>query len=282
MRSHYWMLLLAACGSSQPASPDPATPAPASPGAAAISASAAPASSAPAPAAEATPVAAGPASPPAASSAAPSTHEGHHHGHGKAGYHMDFSAVERFAKHFDGAERDAWQKPAEVVKLLDIATGHAVADIGAGTGYFLSHLSKAVGPSGRVLALDVEPNMVEYAKQRSKKANLANVEAKVVAPDDPGLGPSSVDRIVIVNTWHHIDDRSNYAAKLGRALKPQGALYIVDFTLDADMGPPKEHRLSAEQVIQELEGGGLGAEIVKGETLPKQYVVRAKVKAASR
>jgi SAM-dependent methyltransferase len=198
----------------------------------------------------------------------------HEHGHGKAGYHMDFSAVERFARHFDGPERDGWQKPAEVVRFLELGTAPIVADIGAGTGYFLPHLSKAVGPQGRVLALDVEPNMVEYMKQRSRKGGLANVEARVVAPEDPGLPPSSVDRVLIVNTWHHIDDRANYASKLARALRPAGSVLIVDFTLESDQGPPREHRLTPEQVVKELEGGGLRAEIVRGETLPKQYLVR--------
>jgi SAM-dependent methyltransferase len=204
------------------------------------------------------------------------THEEHHEHakHGKAGYHMDFSEVERFARHFDGPERDAWQKPTEVVRFLELRSGQVIADIGAGTGYFLTHLSKAVGAAGRVLALDVEPNMVEYMKQRIQRSAVTNVEARVVAPDDPGLAPASVDHILIVNTWHHIDDRTTYSRKLARALRPAGSLLIVDFTLDADMGPPKEHRLSAEQVVKELEAGGLGAEIVRGETLPKQYIVR--------
>jgi ubiquinone/menaquinone biosynthesis C-methylase UbiE len=187
---------------------------------------------------------------------------------------MDFSEVERFARHFDGPERDAWQKPTEVVRFLEPSSGQVIADIGAGTGYFLPHLSKAVGASGRVLALDVEPNMVEYMKQRSERSALTNVEVRVVAPDDPGLAPASVDHILIVNTWHHIDDRANYTRKLARALRPAGSVLIVDFTLDSDMGPPKEHRLSAEQVVKELEEGSLRAEIVRGETLPKQYIVR--------
>ena len=214
------------------------------------------------------------AKPPMAKPAA--SHDDHHHGHGhgKAGYHMDFSEVERFARHFDGQERDAWQKPAEVVRFLELGAGQVVADIGAGTGYFLPLLSKTAGLQGRVLALDVEPNMVEYMKQRSRKAGLANVEPRQVAPDDPGLAPESVDHILIVNTWHHIDDRADYSRKLARALRPAGSLLIVDFTLDADMGPPKEHRLSAEQVVKELEAGNLRAEIVRGETLPKQYIVR--------
>ena len=205
-----------------------------------------------------------------------SAHDGHQHqhGHGKAGYHMDFSAVERFARHFDGPERDAWQKPAEVVRFLDLGPGQVVADIGAGTGYFLPYLSKTAGREGRVLALDVEPNMVEYVKQRSKKSGFANVESRVVATDDPGLAPGSVDHILIVNTWHHSDDRASYAGKLARSLRPAGTLLIVDFTLESDQGPPKEHRLTAEQVVKELEAGGFRAEVVRGETLPKQYLVR--------
>jgi ubiquinone/menaquinone biosynthesis C-methylase UbiE len=194
---------------------------------------------------------------------------------------MDFSAVERFARHFDGAERDVWQKPAEVVRFLELSAGQIVADIGAGTGYFLPYLSRAAGAQGRVLALDVEPNMVEYMKQRSRKSGFANVEPRVVAPDDPGLTPGSVDHILVVNTWHHVDDRVSYAGKLARALRPAGTLLIVDFTLESDQGPPKEHRLSAEQVVKELEGGGLRAEIVRGETLPKQYLVRGSLEKGS-
>jgi ubiquinone/menaquinone biosynthesis C-methylase UbiE len=187
---------------------------------------------------------------------------------------MDFSEVERFARHFDSPERDAWQKPGEVVRLADLRAGQVVADVGAGTGYFLSYWSKAVGEHGRVLALDVEPNMIEYMKRRVRQNGWGNVEARVVAPEDPNLPPSTVDRIVIVDTWHHIDDRATYGAKLARALKPAGSVLIVDFTLESDMGPPVSHRLPPEQVVSELEAGGLRAQIVQGEALPKQYVVR--------
>jgi len=203
-------------------------------------------------------------------------HEPHtpEHHHGAQGYHMDFSDVERLARHFDSPDRDAWQKPAEVVRLLDLRPGHVVADIGAGTGYFLPHWSKAVGNRGRVLALDVEPNMVEYMNRRVRQAGWTNVEPRIVKADDPNLSPESVDRIVIVDTWHHIDDRGMYAAKLARALRSSGSLLIVDFTRESDMGPPAEHRLAPEQVVRELESGGLRAQIVQSETLPKQYVVR--------
>lgn len=195
-----------------------------------------------------------------------------HQGHGKPGLHLDFSDVERYAKRFDGPDRDAWQKPKEVVDVIGLAAGHTVADVGAGTGYFLPYLSERVGASGRVLALDVEPNMVEYMKRRTTEAGWTNVEARVVAMDTPGLPDASVDRILIVNTWHHIDDRVEYGKKLKQALKPGGILAIVDFTLESETGPPPSHRLSEADVSKELLAAGFHTGVVE-ETLPDQYVV---------
>lgn len=244
-------------------------------------AAAAPASAAPA---SAIPSAVESAAPPPKATSRDSTtsgsgpshqHDGAHQHQHQHGYHMDFSEVERFARHFDDPARNAWQRPKEIVQWMGLAPGHVVADIGAGTGYFIPYLSEAVGSQGTVLALDVEPNMVRFMEQRIAKSAWSNARARVVASNDPGLSPSSVDRILIVNTWHHIDDRSAYAAKLARALKPGGSIYIVDFTLDSDIGPPPAHRLSPEVVVRELSGQRLEAAIVAGETLPKQYIVRA-------
>lgn len=195
------------------------------------------------------------------------------HEHGTAGYAMDFSASERFAAHFDDPGRDAWQKVDEVVQLLDVQAGHAVADLGAGTGYFLEALSKGVGGRGQVLALDAEPNMIKHMEQRARSRGWDNVVVRHVSHDDPGLAEDSVDRILVVNTWHHIADRGRYAAKLAKALRARGAVLIVDFTLDSDIGPPSHHRLAPERVIEELESGGLEARLVR-ESLPKQYAVR--------
>jgi ubiquinone/menaquinone biosynthesis C-methylase UbiE len=194
---------------------------------------------------------------------------------------MDFSDTERYAKNFDSAERDAWQRPADVVSALALKAGDVVADIGSGTGYFEPWLSRAVGSSGRVLALDVEPQMVEHLKQRAQQEGLLNVESRLVAPDDPGLPAASVDRILIVNTWHHIDARTPYAEKLSRVLKPGGEIWIVDFTPESDLGPPPAHRITSAAVVAELIRAGLSAEVVEHENLPKQYLVRAKPKLAA-
>ena len=93
-----------------------------------------------------------------------------------------------------------------------------------------------------------------------------------VSSHEPGLREASVDRLLIVNTWHHLDHRTQYAAKIARALKPGGRLYVVDFDLDSPLGPPVRHRLDPARVANEVEGGGLEVETV-AERLPNQYVV---------
>jgi predicted methyltransferase len=193
-----------------------------------------------------------------------------HGAHGPLGHR--FEDPERWARVFDDPKRDAWQKPAEVVALLELGPGQVVADLGAGTGYFLPHLSPAVNPDGRVLALDIEPTMVEHMRERAAHAGLSNVEARVVPFDDPSLPAAGVDRVLVVNTWHHIPDRVAYVRKLLAGLRQGGRVVVVDFTMEAENGPPKQHRIPPDQVVRELEEGGLDASIVD-ETLPDQYVV---------
>jgi ubiquinone/menaquinone biosynthesis C-methylase UbiE len=190
----------------------------------------------------------------------------------RPGMKHDFSDVAKMEKGFDNPERVAWQKPDEVIALMALRPGLTVADIGAGTGFFEPYLAGAVGHDGKVLALDVEPNMVEHLKTRAAAAGLTQVEAKLVAPDDPGLAPGTIDRVIIVNTWHHIDDRGNYSKKLLAALKPEGSVWVVDFDKTSGKGPPPEHKLEPREVIAELTAGGLKAERVD-ESLPDQYIV---------
>jgi len=208
---------------------------------------------------------------PAAPPLAPSAEAPAEHSHGM---HKDFSDAKAFSKSFDDPARDAWQRPAEVIEQMKIAPGSVVADLGTGTGYFVGWLSRAVGPSGKVLALDVEAEMIRFVAQRAEQQQLSNVEPRQVAADDPGLAAGSVARVLIVDTWHHIDERAQYARKLAAALAPGGEVWIVDFTADSDIGPPARYRVSPEQAVSELQDGGLKAEIVQGETLPKQYIVR--------
>ncbi|MBK7073122.1 MAG: methyltransferase domain-containing protein [Myxococcales bacterium] len=211
-----------------------------------------------------------PAAPAPAGHAAHAGHHGHHAGHAA----HDFADAAHWATVFDDPARDAWQKPDEVVALLAPGPGQIVADIGAGTGYFEPYLTRAVGGAGKILALDSEPAMVAYIAQRATAELWSNVVAQVIAADDPGLPTAGVDRVLIVDTWHHLPDRPRYAAKLALALRPGGTLAVVDFTRDAPMGPPAVARLDAATVAAELTAAGLVARIAD-ESLPHQYVVLA-------
>jgi ubiquinone/menaquinone biosynthesis C-methylase UbiE len=182
-----------------------------------------------------------------------------------------FRSAEDWAKLFDHPSREEWQKPDEVVALTALSPGMTVVDVGAGTGYFLSRLSAAVGTDGSVIATDIEPDMVRYMKERAEREELANVQVLVAPADDVGVPAGSADRILFVDVWHHIADRERYAARLARALKPGGSVIVVDFTMESRRGPPG-HKLPPARVVAELGAGGLAAEQVV-ETLPDQYVV---------
>ena len=204
-------------------------------------------------------------------------HDGPEAGHKHHRHHQHrFDDAAGWSKVFDDPARDEWQKPARVVEVMELAPGMTVADVGAGTGYFAPHLSRAVGPSGKVIAEDVEPDMVKWIGERAKRESLGNVEAILGANDDPRLPAGSVDRIVVVDTWHHVEDRPAFAKKLAAALKPGGAVLVVDFTMDAPHGPPKSARIAPEAVAADLTAAGLSSEVVSGAGLPHQYVVRGK------
>jgi ubiquinone/menaquinone biosynthesis C-methylase UbiE len=187
--------------------------------------------------------------------------------------HHAFDDVEHWVRIFDDPKRAEWQRPRELVAALGIRPGMRVADVGAGTGYFLPRLAAAVGQKGRVLGLDVEDAMVAYMTKRAERAGLLQVVAKKVAADDPGLGERSVDRVLVVDTWHHLGDRRAYSAKLARALAPGGFVLVVDFKKESRRGPPAEAKLTPDEVIADLAAGGLTALLVDGDPLPDQFVV---------
>lgn len=204
-------------------------------------------------------------------------HADHHdHGDHEHGDHFEhrFEHADEWAPKFDDPARDAWQQPDKVVAALELKPGMTVADIGAGTGYFEARLAKAVGPSGKVIAVDLEPDMVRYMRERAARENTPNVEPQQGAADDPKLAAASADRILIVDTWHHIGDREAYSKKLAAALKPGGAVFVVDFTHESPEGPPPEHRIPPEQVQRELASAGLSTSVV-AVGLPNQFVIKA-------
>src|SRR5436309_2696741 len=172
---------------------------------------------------------------------------------------------------FEGPSRDAWQKPAELVAALGLHPGMTVADLGAGTGYFSRHLSAAVGPEGTVLAVDTEPNMVARLRERAEAERTVNVVPILASADNPRLPAHATDLVLIVDTFHHIDDRLTYLRGLRRCLRPGGRVAVIDWQKHAlPVGPPPEHKLAHEQVVEEMETAGY-ALIGEPGLLPYQY-----------
>ena len=152
---------------------------------------------------------------------------------------------------FEAADRDEWQRPEWVLDQLALKPDAIVADLGAGSGYFSRRLAKRL-PQGRVLALDIDPGMIDYIEKDAKRDGLTNIETRLIATDDPGLDPESVDVVFLSNTLHHISNRSDYYGKLVSALKPDGRLINIDFyKRDLPVGPRSlDHKL-AKAVVQE-------------------------------
>jgi len=179
-----------------------------------------------------------------------------------------FGDAEKWAHVFDDPERDAWQKPHEVIRQLSLEPNARIADIGAGTGYFAARLANMV-PEGRVYAVDIEPDMVRYLGERAKREKLQNLLPVAGTPDDPKL-PQKVDLILLVDVYHHIENRTDYFRKLRAFLRPGGRIAIIDFKLDSPEGPPRAARVGPEAVVAEMAAAGY-AVAAEHAFLPRQY-----------
>jgi arsenite methyltransferase len=192
--------------------------------------------------------------------AAEEPHEHHHH---------PPADLKAYVAELEDPGRDAWQQPDRVVAALALRPGMAVADVGAGTGYFTRRFASAVAPGGRVLALDTEDGML--AELRRRAPDTPGIETRRVPPDHPGLAPASVDLVFICNTGHHLPDRVRYYGRLREALRPGGRLVLVDFHKRAlPVGPPPERKLSRDETLAEAERSGFRL-AREHEFLPYQY-----------
>ncbi len=190
-------------------------------------------------------------------------------GQDRGGHHQHrFQDAERWARVFDDPARDAWQKPDDVIQALALTPGALVADIGSGTGYFAVRLARAV-PKGHVYGVDIEPDMARYLAERGRREGLANLTPVAAAPHDPRL-PRAVDLVLVVNTYHHIAERAPYFGRLRQSLRSGGRVAIIDFLPDAPAGPPRQARIPAAVVKEELGRAGYGL-LTEHTFLPYQY-----------
>jgi ubiquinone/menaquinone biosynthesis C-methylase UbiE len=184
--------------------------------------------------------------------------------------HFRFDDAERWAKRFDDPARDEWQRPEHVIAILALEPGQAIADIGAGTGYFAVRIARAQ-PESTVFAVDIEASMVEYLRQRARVEQLQNVVAVQGSAQSANL-PAAVDLALIVDTYHHVSDRVAYFRRLRTSLKPNGRVVIVDHRKDVLQGQSADHRLTVEQMVEEMKQAGYRLD-TRHDTLPRQNLL---------
>lgn len=170
----------------------------------------------------------------------------------------------------EGPDRDAWQMPDAVMDALGIADGSAVADIGAGGGWFTVRLARRVGPNGIVYAQDVQSQMIEAIRRRIDRDGLSNVRILQGDELDPRLPANSVDAILIVDS-SEFRHRVDVLKHLGPALRAGGRIGLVEYTKDGGgPGPPQDERVDESTMIADAERAGL--HLIRKETfLPFQY-----------
>jgi thiamine-phosphate pyrophosphorylase len=202
---------------------------------------------------------------------------GHRHGHAHGHHdrrHGNPDDLDAYIARMLEPDRDTWQRPADVLRALRVRPGLRICEVGAGPGYFTLPLARAVAPGGRVVAVEVAPEILAILRERLAAAGAGDVAVVHGGDDDPRLPPGEAfDLVLLVNTFHHFRDGAAYLAKLREQLAPGGRLANVDFHPgELPVGPPPEHKVSKEEFLAEARAAGL--ELEREETfLPWQYFV---------
>jgi arsenite methyltransferase len=157
----------------------------------------------------------------------------------------------------ENPQRDSEQKPDEVIKNLNLKKGDFIADIGAGSGYFTFRFAQHVGASGRIYAVDINPDMILYMNRHVRDTGINNVITVLSEANDPLLAANSIDIFFVCNTWHHVSDRPHYLALIKKILKPGGRIVILDYKKEQlPVGPPTDMKMAREEVLKELDAAG--------------------------
>lgn len=174
----------------------------------------------------------------------------------------------------EGPDRDAWQKPDEIMDALGIADGASVADIGAGAGWFTIRLARRVGPNGRVFAEDVQRQPLEAVRRRVAREGLLNVETRLGSDSDPNLPLRSLDAVLVVDVYPEVEDRVTFLRNAAAALKPGGRIGIVNYKPGrGGPGPAPDEGVRVESAAVERDAHAAGLRVVANQTLPYQYLL---------
>lgn len=170
-------------------------------------------------------------------------------------------------------ERIDEEEPDRAIAALNIAPGATVADVGAGSGYFTVRLAAAVGPSGRVYATDIQPEMLAMLRERLAREKIGNVTPVQGTSTDPRLPEASVDLVLMVDVYHEFSQPQTMLRALRQAIKPGGRLVLLEYRKEDPSIPIRlEHKMTVDEARQELEAEGFLFERVDGR-LPRQHIL---------
>jgi predicted methyltransferase len=170
-------------------------------------------------------------------------------------------------------ERETEEKPQLLIDALDIKPGQTIADLGAGSGYYSFRIAPLVGSTGKVLAVDIEPAMLEVIAQRASRERIANVAPVRASARDPNLAAGSVDLLFVVDVYHELEYPYEVMTKVRAALKPGGRVALIEYRAeDPQVAIKPVHKMSERQVRRELEAAGF-RHVKTVRTLPLQHLI---------
>jgi predicted methyltransferase len=170
-------------------------------------------------------------------------------------------------------EREAEERSDLIVAALGVKPGQTIADLGAGSGYYTFRIAPLVQPHGIVLAIDIEPMMLNAIRERVRREGVTNVEAIRGAARDPNLAARSIDLLFMIDVYHELEFPHETMEKVRRALKPGGRVAVIEFRAEDPRVAIKDlHKMSEAQIIRELTAVGF-RHVSTVRTLPLQHLV---------
>jgi predicted methyltransferase len=165
------------------------------------------------------------------------------------------------------------EKPEIVLQIMELKPGMTVAEIGAGTGFFSRRIAKVVGPTGKVYAEDIQPQMLDLLKQRTAPEGVQNVIPVLGTETDPKLPARAIDRVLLVDVYHEFQKPEPMLAAIRGCLAPGGTVTLVEYRLEGETASHIniKHRMSVEQVLSEWTAAGFKL-VRRNEVLPSQHV----------
>jgi len=190
-----------------------------------------------------------------------------------ANEYMQLNTHEQLATAFESSERDNWQKPDEVIRFLGDIKNKTIVDLGCGSGYFSFRLVEA---GANVIAADIDPEFLKMIsdKQKKLKINQDRLKTMQISERELNIERDATDVVFLVNVYHHISNRISYFNSVNSKLKEHGKIVIIDFyKKELPVGPPKNHKISKDDVLKELKEAGFVDIDVNTDLLDFQYII---------